>query len=341
MPSESKRVHETVDQFKIQALNFAYQFIKNGNIRAEYIDTIKSMSDDTLKAYKMGRLSADKAAKLAQQSRNTILNAARARQTTLGRSLSRSMKEEGRALDSLLDSYTAKRFGKTFKELDKAQADEVFVDVIKASGRARRSATTLARRMKAGGRVFWVITIAVAVYNVGASENKLWATGREVATAGGGFGGGAAGGAVAGIWFGPVGIAIGIVVGGVLGSVLADEAFLEVVGAERVAANKILDAHTTFFYTDEDGIAKDLLRKYGINMDRVYIVFLELDANYSGDADDVARLYYDCVKKKGGPVFHALKKNKALRNLLIRILDEGWTISKEQRIIEELRQLGG
>lgn len=50
-------------------------------------------------------------------------------------------------------------------------------------------------------------------------------------------------------------------------------------------------------------------------------------------------LYLEKLKRKGGPALYALKLHRPLRNLLIRILDDGWTGAGEQRTIQFLREL--
>jgi BMFP domain-containing protein YqiC len=340
VPKNRELVERAIEQFQVQGLNFGYEAIRNGAVRAEYIRTIKEMADDMKLAYEAGRYSAEEAARLAHQARNTILDASRARQTTLGHAVSKAMKEEGRALGELIEHYAQQKYGRAFQHLDEVQREAVFVEIIEASGRARKSATTLAARLRWGGRVFWVFTLGVAVYNIGSAENKAWAAGREGATLGGGFAGGAGGGALAGVWFGPIGIAVGIAVGGVLGALLADEAYTGIAGPEIVETRAILSKYIGVFRADEEGIAKALITKSGINMDEVYVVFIELANNYSGDSDDVARHYVKLARQRGGALVHALRLHAPLRNLLVRILDEGWTTDGEYGAMAYLRQLG-
>jgi hypothetical protein len=340
VPKNRDSVERAIEQFQVQGLNFGYEGIKNAAVRAEYIRTIQEMADDMMAAYEAGRYSAEEAARLAHQARNTILEASRARQTTLGQAVSRAMKEEGRALGELIEHYARQKYGRAFEQLDAVQREAVFVEIIQASGRARKSATTLASRLRWGGRVFWVFTLGVAIYNVGSSENKAWAAGREGATLGGGFAGGAGGGALAGVWFGPIGIAVGIAVGGVLGALLADQAYTGIAGPELVETRAILSKYIGIFRTDEESIARALVARSGINMDEVYAVFIELANNYSGDSDDVARHYVKLVRQRGGALVHALRLHAPLRNLLVRILDDGWTTSGEYGTMAYLRELG-
>ncbi|GAA3928919.1 hypothetical protein [Litoribacillus peritrichatus] len=333
-------VKSALQQLEVQALYFSHESIKNSQARMWYLREIKLMSADTLKAYERGLMSANEAAVLANGMRNDILNKSRSMQTKMGLKYSESLKKQGKVLADLLDQYSIERYKKPFNsltsELDK---EAVFVDVIKAAGRDRGAATRVAYRLKWSARICWVLTAGVAFYNIFTSENKTWATGREVTTLGVGVGGSFAGGAVAGIWLGPIGMAIGAAIGGVFGAVVGNEAYLEFTGPERQASANIVAPNTKMFYTDEKRIASDLVKKSGIVMDEVYKVFLELDSNYNSDADDVALLYVNTIKQQRGSIEQGLRIHKPLNNLLIRILEDGWTSNKEKQTINYLRSL--
>jgi hypothetical protein len=91
------------------------------------------------------------------------------------------------------------------------------------------------------------------------------------------------------------------------------------------------------FRMDEDGLANALARM-GTNMRRVLAIFEHLDRNHNSDADDVAVRYVRLVRQSPALVV-ALKADRQLVALLIRILDEGWTSAAEQQAIEFLRTL--
>lgn len=333
-------VENALQQLEVQALNFSYQAIINSEARMWYLREIKRLSNDTLSAFERGLMSGEDAATFANEMRNDILVKSRAMQTSMGLKYSEQLKKQGKALAELLDKYSEKKFNQPFKNLTtELEKESVFVEVIKAAGRDRARPTRLAYQLRWSARVCWVITAGVAFYNIFTSENKTWATGREVATLGVGFGGGAAGGALAGIWFGPIGMAIGMVIGGVMGSVIGNEAYMELAGPERQASSIIIKPNTKMFFTDEKGMADDLVKKSGIVMDEVYKVFMELDSNYNSDADDIAVLYVDMVKQQRGSIELGLRIHKPLNNLLIRILEDGWTSSKESQSIRFLRSL--
>jgi hypothetical protein len=96
------------------------------------------------------------------------------------------------------------------------------------------------------------------------------------------------------------------------------------------------NANLATIQIDEKGLAKALLKEpESIVLD----VFQRLDKQFNSDADDVAEIYVLSVKQTHGPLEQMLKNNRALRELLIKVLDEGPTIGKEKACIEYLRSL--
>ena len=91
------------------------------------------------------------------------------------------------------------------------------------------------------------------------------------------------------------------------------------------------------FNMDEAGLAK-CLAKMESNLPRVTKVMDHLDKHHNSDADDVAVLYVEEIKKNQ-QMRSNLKTNPTLVNLLIKVLDEGWTSSEEKEAINWLRSL--
>jgi hypothetical protein len=257
-------------------------------------------------------MTARQAAEAANQMRNEIMDMARARSTDLGRAKAQALKSKGIAFEKLLEKYAQQKFGRPFNSLGKQQQNTVLLEVVDS---------------------------AIAVYNVATANNKVDAAAREGVTIAGGFAGGAAGGALAGIWFGPVGVAVGVAIGGVVGSLVADELYVELVpvGTESVAS--LVDAHTRPFSTDEDGLARALYERGGIDANFVKAVFAVLADRYATDADDVALAYVNIVKTRGGSQLHALKLDTSLKHLLIQLMEQGWTSSEESAALRYLRTL--
>jgi len=91
------------------------------------------------------------------------------------------------------------------------------------------------------------------------------------------------------------------------------------------------------FNMDEAGLAK-CLAAMETNLPRVTKVIEHLDTYHNSDADDVAVLYVQEVKKKPN-MRTALKSNPTLIKLLIKTLDEGWTSAEEKNAIDWLKLL--
>ncbi|MEZ4648067.1 MAG: hypothetical protein R3E97_04630 [Candidatus Eisenbacteria bacterium] len=117
---------------------------------------------------------------------------------------------------------------------------------------------------------------------------------------------------------------------------------------ERDFAYDLIDQHTSWwkagsfnlatFNMDEEAIAATLFR-HATDTERVRKVFERLDDKYNSDADDVAELFVRKVQRAGGAPLAALKRAPLLIDLLIRVMDEGWTTSGEEECIEFLRGL--
>jgi len=89
------------------------------------------------------------------------------------------------------------------------------------------------------------------------------------------------------------------------------------------------------FRMDEEGLAK-CLAAMGGNVKRVADVFEYLDENHNSDADDVAVLYVGHVKRSPA-LAAAVKSDARLTNLLVKVMDEGWTSDDEKAAIAFLR----
>ncbi|WP_298467848.1 bacteriocin class II family protein [uncultured Erythrobacter sp.] len=331
---------QAIRALESSAINFAYQFINISSVRSRYIQEAQKISESLRNAYRSGEMSARAAAESAHGMRNKLLDVQRARSASLGRALARNLKANGLALDDLLERLSRRLYdGKTFSQLDNAQQTRVYLEVVESAGRPRASATRFAARAGAAGRALFLIGIGIAVYNIANAEDPAWQTGREVSNIAGGLGGSIAAGALAGVWLGPVGVAVGAFVGGVAGALLADQAYVAAVGPSDQQAGAFIDRFTSFWSTDEVGLARAMYREIGIDLDRVHAIFLALDESYTSDVDEIALLYSQRVLRGGGNVLQALRLNSDLRNTLIRVMDEGWTTSEERQMMARLRAL--
>jgi hypothetical protein len=94
------------------------------------------------------------------------------------------------------------------------------------------------------------------------------------------------------------------------------------------------------FRMDEKGLAECLLAM-GTNMVRVRGVFEHLNKRHNSDADDVAVLYVQKMWAAPNTAMlkATLRSDRKLVDLLIRILEEGWTSEEEKKAIATLKAL--
>ena len=94
------------------------------------------------------------------------------------------------------------------------------------------------------------------------------------------------------------------------------------------------------FSMDEKGLAA-ALAQMDRNFPRVRQVFERLEQSHSSDVDDVAVEYVDIVRKRSDAASFgaALKGDSALHKLLIRVMESGWTSSREKDAITYLKGL--
>jgi hypothetical protein len=91
------------------------------------------------------------------------------------------------------------------------------------------------------------------------------------------------------------------------------------------------------FNMDEAGLTEGLVAMGG-NMRRVRAIFEHLEANHGSDVDDVAVRYVGAVASQ--PALRiALKAERPLVELLIRVMSAGWTSADEKKAIAFLQTL--
>lgn len=94
------------------------------------------------------------------------------------------------------------------------------------------------------------------------------------------------------------------------------------------------------FSMDEMALAGALVQM-GVNIPRVRRVFEHLELRHGSDVDDIAVAYVEGVEAAGNgmQIKMALKADRALVALLIRVMEKGWTGGDEKRAIGVLRAL--
>lgn len=90
------------------------------------------------------------------------------------------------------------------------------------------------------------------------------------------------------------------------------------------------------FDMNEEGLAKALFSE---DPATTLAVFVRLDEQYNSDADDVAEIYVNLIRKAGGAKLAELRGNELLIRRLIKVMNEGRTSSGEQECIDFLKGL--
>lgn len=223
-PAE-REFYRTLDLFKTEAMNFGYQLDKTGDVRADYLKTIKLASDEFIELVKSGKITPEEGGRRANLLRNYIVVTSRGKDADLGRAIAEYLKKQGPTFEEAVAYRAKNRFpGRLLTSLTQAEKDLVYLDVIIGAGKDRKAVSGIAPYLGKAGKVFLVASIAVSVYNVAAAEDKVKAAGKEGSSILGGIAGGALGGATAGLICGPgapLCSGIGIFVGGAVGAFVA------------------------------------------------------------------------------------------------------------------------
>ncbi len=207
-----------------EAQTFAWRFINDAKARQAYVRRIADMSQEILADVRAGRISASDAARLANESRNLIMEEIRRITSAIGRSGAQAAKASGLTLEQALAKAVDKLYpGRAFAELSGQQKRRVFTEVVEAAGRSSSKFTSQIPKWLKWGRSLGAVTVAISIYNIWAAENRLHEGIREGATLAGSALGGAAANAGAGFLCGPgapVCVTALFIVGGIAGALV-------------------------------------------------------------------------------------------------------------------------
>jgi hypothetical protein len=223
-----EELKKSLSMLEAEGLNFSVRFINDSGVRKQYMRNIKAVSEEYIWRVNAGSLSAKTAAQEVNLIRNQIMEAGRLKLSDVGAVYSEKLKATGYTLPNRMEHYANKIFNSSFNELSVSQQNQVYLEIVQGGGRSQEVTNILARRLSRLGRGLIFVTVAISVYNIATSEDKLRTTAKEGAILGDGILGGAAGGATAGLVCGPgapVCVTIGVFVGGALGAFGADLTF--------------------------------------------------------------------------------------------------------------------
>lgn len=223
--ADDRRVRQALDE--LEALSSATSAWKTQDpaVRAAYQALLRGLSKRIWDQYKSGKLTAEQAATAASEARNFVLRVARMATTAEGRAKAIAMKAKGRSLGELMDYYANKLHKQPFESLKESQRTSVFEEIIKGAGRSNAPVDAEMRALGATSRLFWALTVLMAVYDIGSARDKVAATVHLVAVVGTGILAGEILGGIVGSFAGPGGTVVGVVVGGLFGGWLVDHFF--------------------------------------------------------------------------------------------------------------------
>jgi hypothetical protein len=220
--SRDQRVRSELEAFEASAISAATWTSLDATGRAQYNRLVKRFSTEIWARYQAGDLSAENAARLAQETRNEIMLIVRARSSPYGRARAESLKARGKNLEDLMDRYSRQAYKRSFYELSSEEQGGVYEAIIRAAGRPNANISIQAQRLGMLGRGLWVVTAVTFIWDVTTARDKVERAIRDSADMAAGIVGSMAVGALAGMWLGPVGAIIGGLVGGICGSLFTD-----------------------------------------------------------------------------------------------------------------------
>ena len=220
--ADDRKVRQALDGLEGVAAATSAWATQDPAVRAAYQTMLKAMSKRIWTQYQSGKLSAEAAAQAANEGRNFVLRLARMASTPEGRAAAIKLKANGLSLEQLLERYAQKLHGKPFGTLSEPQRTAVFEEIIQSAGRSRAAVDESMRALGATSRLFWALTVLMALFDISTARDKVKATVHIIAVMGVGIVAGEVLGGVIGSFAGPIGTGVGVVLGGILGGWLVD-----------------------------------------------------------------------------------------------------------------------
>jgi hypothetical protein len=223
-----------------EAETFAWLFLNDAGARTAYVKRVKEMAKEILSDVRRGAVSAEEGATFANRMRNVIMDEIRGLTSAIGRAGAEATKSTGLTLEAALEKAVKKLFpGKTFAQLGSQQKRQVFMEVMKASGRSSTKFTGRIPKWTRLGKGLVLVTVAVSMVNIWMANNKVKQGIKEGTTLLGGVLGGAAANASAGFLCGPGApacVTVLFIIGGVAGAILANSATEALLDQKEIVA---------------------------------------------------------------------------------------------------------
>lgn len=228
--ADNRELRLALAALEATAVNFASTCIREAGVRAQYMRDIKAAVDEIRLAANSGKMTPRAAATVANTLRNDIMDLARLRSSAIGRAYATKLKGSGKTLEALSEYYATKLFKKSFALLSEAEQSAVYMELANAAGRSNPTESARARMVGRVGKRLFMVSLAIAVYEIYDAEDKPRELARQGTISVAGVAGGmAAGGSAVAIGAcaatAPVCIGVIALVGGLLFSFGAEYAF--------------------------------------------------------------------------------------------------------------------
>lgn len=220
--ADDRKVREALDGLESASASNSAWATHDPTVRAAYQAMLRAMSKRIWNQYKAGKLTAEQASQAASEARNFILRISRLASTPEGRRRAIALKAKGKSLEQLLEYYAQKLHQKNFAGLSEPQRTTVFEEIIKSAGRSNAGVDKEMRALGATSRLFWALTVLMALFDISHARDKVAATIHVIAVTGASILAGEIVGGIIGSFAGPGGTVAGVVLGGILGGWLVD-----------------------------------------------------------------------------------------------------------------------
>lgn len=197
MSDREKSLEDELKALNGTATNFAYSCVRDSRVREQYLRDMSAMASEVRDRVARGLLTPQQAADQVRTLRNAIMDLARTKSSPIGRSYAMKLKAQGRTMAWLLEKYAQKAFRRSFVELTEAQQTAVYLEIIRAAARPDSKVVALARTLGKVGRRVYLVSVAVAAYEIWEADDKSGEVVRQGVIGVAGPVGGVAGGAAA------------------------------------------------------------------------------------------------------------------------------------------------
>lgn len=169
---ELRELELALDALQAAAAHFGASTQVDAKVRLAYQEMTRKAADDILAAVRRREITPAQGAQQARVLRNAAMDMMRARTSPTVLAYARSLKATGKTLAELCERYAGELFGKPFASLTEAQQSSVWLKIIQRSGEPNAAVNAQARVLRHAGRALFVLSLALAVADVAAAEDK-------------------------------------------------------------------------------------------------------------------------------------------------------------------------